>query len=294
MTAIILPEKHPLYQTFQQHAAEARLIFFAGLPGVGKSLLLQQMALIAAAAGRKVHLLQWDGTRGAFESESILARYPEDRGVTHAAIRKAVGLWARRAILDWHRRHPDLAHLLIGEVPLIGNRLVELVQPRTDEAESLLRDRSTRFLIPVPAKSVRAHIEEARQRSRDLPQHEKERQDASPRVLALLWQELHGLAAQLGLADAAPGRAAVPYDPAVYQAVYEQLLVQRHYSVVPIKEILPARGSVYASTGRFPELIASPAEAAAALARVEASYTAEELERAVGEWFLVTGQGASE
>jgi len=99
--------------------------------------MLQQFALIANEIGRVVHLLQWDVARGAFETPDLLARYPEVNGITHAAIRKAVGLWAREAVWRWERAHGEARHLLIGETPLIGNRLIELAQRREDEVEPL-------------------------------------------------------------------------------------------------------------------------------------------------------------
>ena len=123
---------------------------------MGKSLLLQQLSLIAGEVGRRVHLLQWDVARGPFETPEILARYPETDGVTHAVIRKAAGLWAREAVGAWQRRHADPRDLLIGEVPLIGNRLIELVQRRDDEVEGLLAGEGSVFLIPVRlARSAR-------------------------------------------------------------------------------------------------------------------------------------------
>src|SRR6187401_1123619 len=114
------------------------MVFVAGLPGVGKSLFIRELARAAHAAGRTVHLLQWDVVRLAFASPSIDARYPERDGITHAVIRKAVGRWARAAVLRWYRAHHASTHILIGEVPIIGNRLLELVQVQDNEAEPLL------------------------------------------------------------------------------------------------------------------------------------------------------------
>src|SRR4051812_13196676 len=130
--ASVLPADSNLYRRLHAAAVERRCVFFAGLPGVGKSLLLQQLSLIATSAGRRVSLLQWDVARGPFERPEILARYPETDGVTHAVIRKAAGLWARGAVAAWDRDHPDAADMLVGEVPLIGNRLIELVQQQAD------------------------------------------------------------------------------------------------------------------------------------------------------------------
>ena len=67
-------------------------------------------------------------------------------GVTHAAIRKAVGLWAREGVRRWDQAHPEDRHLLIGETPLIGNRLIELAQRREDGVEPLLAGRSGQWV----------------------------------------------------------------------------------------------------------------------------------------------------
>ena len=67
-----MPESPHIFRKFSQLIEDADLVFFAGLPGVGKSLLLQQMTLMALAAGRRVTLLQWDVARQPFETP----RYP--------------------------------------------------------------------------------------------------------------------------------------------------------------------------------------------------------------------------
>ena len=100
--------------------AQQRMVFFAGLPGTGKSLLVHQLTHLAASAGRSVHLLQWDVARPAFEASAAGRRYPLADGVTHPVIRKAAGLWARRALVAWDARHPDPRHLLVGETPFVG------------------------------------------------------------------------------------------------------------------------------------------------------------------------------
>src|SRR5437899_10129963 len=110
------------------------MVFFAGLPGTGKSLL----AHLAGDSGRRIHLLQWDVARPVFEASGAGRRYPLADGVTHAVIRKAAGLWVRRTIAVWHERHPEPQHLLVGETPFAGNRFVELAQRLDDRAEALL------------------------------------------------------------------------------------------------------------------------------------------------------------
>jgi hypothetical protein len=271
-TNIIIPPTIPLYDSFQKLATQQRLVFFAGLPGVGKSLLLQQLALMAHEKGRLVHLLQWDVTRAPFETPEILARYPELDGVTHAAIRKAVGLWARVGVMQWHAAYPEAQHMLIGEVPLIGNRLIELVQQRDDQIESLLASAQTTFLIPIPSRAVRQTIEATRKRTIAKPQHERESADAPPNVLQALWQALYRLAHQLGMVDSLTDKP-LPYNPDIYAGVYQHLLQHRHAEPLLIDSLLPASGSVYELNVVASELIATPDAVADIMAQIQRDYS---------------------
>lgn len=147
---VIIPQNSDLYHTLNAAAQQRRIVLFAGLPGVGKSLYLQQLSLLAHENGRFLHSLQWDVSRLAFEVEAILSRYPEVDSITHPIIRKAVGLWARQGVQQWHEAHPDPRHMLVGEVPLVGNRLVELAQRQDDGVEPLLASEQTTFFFARP------------------------------------------------------------------------------------------------------------------------------------------------
>ena len=289
-TASILPTDSALYGTLRQAATRRRCVFFAGLPGVGKSLLLQQLALIAREAGRTVHLLQWDVARGPFETPDLLARYPETDGVTHAVIRKAAGLWARDAVAGWHEQHADPNHLLIGEAPLIGNRLIELVQQRDDAAETLLAGEGSVFLVPVPSRQVRAHIEAARVREMASPAHERERANAIPRLVQALWEEMAAVGRELGIAQSqhAAGQTgqAVGFDPDLYGAVYLRLLRHRPAALLPVTTALPVQDSVYAGLGAVRDLAPTPEDVRRIMAVVEQRPVAE-IEREVAGWFHV-------
>lgn len=280
MSKIILPTDSNIYTTFQQLAAQQRMVFLAGLPGTGKSLLIQQLAGLAHQAGRTVHLLQWDVTRAAFETAVLLQKYPEIDGVTHPAIRKAVGLWARTAVHHWHQTH-NPNHLLVGEVPLIGNRLTELTQPLDDAAEPLLSAPACCFVIPTPSKAVRQVIEDARARSIANPRHEKEARDAQPNVLQMLWEEVAAIGHKLGLTDGQN----LAYDPGVYTAVYQHLLQHRHHQTLPIDTVLTPNGSAYALHLNGTELAATPDEVVNIMQQIEQAYTSDALEHAVENWF---------
>ena len=232
-------EGSPLFDTLGALAREARLVFFAGLPGTGKSLLIHQLAHLAHARGRRVHLLQWDVARPVFEASRAGRRHPQVHGVTHGVIRLAVGRWAREAVARWHARHPGLDHLLIGETPFIGHRLIALARTASDDAEPVLAAESTRFVIPVPSRDLREHLEGERERRARDPRHPREREDAPPAVLRALWRELFEVARKLGIADRS---AEAGYDPEIYRRVYERLLVHRHALALPLDTVLPVSG----------------------------------------------------
>jgi hypothetical protein len=270
-----------LHERLRRLARTSRMVVVAGLPGTGKSLLLHQLAHVAAAMGRAIHLLQWDVARPAFEASPAGRRYPVVAGVTHPIVRRAVGLWARRALVDWERRHPGARHLLIGEAPFVGHRLIELARRLDDAAEPLLSAPSCRFVVAVPSAEVRRLIEAERERRAARPLHALEREDAPPEVLQALWRELVGVARRLGGAGA--GGDDAPYDPDVYRRVYERLLRHRHVTVVPLDVVLPTGHlSVYDFDVARADVVPSTAEARAALGEAEALGDAD-----VSGWWVV-------
>jgi len=263
--------------------ADRRMVFVAGLPGTGKSLLVHQLVHIAARAGRQVHLLQWDVARPGFEASHAGRRYPQVNGVTHAVIRRATGLWARGALADWDERHPAPEHLLVGETPFVGNRFVELARRLDDRAEALLTAASCRFVIAVPSREVRSFIEAERERRSASPRHPREREDASPRVLRDLWRDLASIEA--------PGRAArdapVPYDPILYTRVYERVLRHRPREVLAQDVILPTGTmSVYDFDVQARDLVPTEPEAEAFVREVERGYLdLTTLEAEIARWW---------
>jgi hypothetical protein len=265
--------------------ARRRMVFFAGLPGTGKSLLVHQLAHLVSGAGRRVHLLQWDVARPVFEAVPAGRRYPLVDGVTHAVIRKAAGLWVRHAVARWSERHHGAQHLLVGETPFVGNRFVELAQRADDDVESLLADPSCRFAIAVPSRDVRAFLEAERERRAARPLHPREREDAPPHVLRDLWGDLLALGKRLGIA--APDGA--PYDPTVYRRVYETVLRHRHVDIVALDVILPTeRLSVYDFAAAPPSLAPTEADAEEFIREVERRYAdPRALEREIAHWWEV-------
>ena len=262
--------------------AQRRLVFLAGLPGTGKSLVVHQLAHLAAEAGRRVHLLQWDVARPVFEASPAGRRYPLRDGVTHAVIRKAAGLWVRQAVVAWNERHPGPEPILIGETPFAGGRFVELARPLDDGAEADLTSASCRFVIAVPSRAVRRFLEAERARRSDHPLHPREREDAPPRVLRDLWRELAQIAGRLGI-----GEPSDDYDPAVYRRVYETILRHRNVESLPLEVILPTETlSVYDFAVDPPNLVPTDDETRVFVAAVERRYPDPTvLEREIEGWW---------
>jgi hypothetical protein len=294
--ARLVVEADPQLAEAMRGLAQQRMVFFAGLPGTGKSLLVHQLTHLAASAGRSVHLLQWDVARPAFEASAAGRRYPLADGVTHPVIRKAAGLWARRALVAWDEHHPDPRHLLIGETPFVGNRFVELARRLDDPAEALLSAQSCRFVIAVPSREVRRFLEAERERRAASPLHPREREDAPPQVLRALWRDLHDVARGMAIAKPEPetpggrGQSASadgpPYDPVVYQRVYETVLRNRNVQALALSTILPTETlSVYDFAVAPPDLAPTEAEADELIRDVERRYPdAAALQREIARW----------
>lgn len=236
---LLLAADSPLHAALTTFATTARVVVVTGLPGTGKSLLIHQLAQLAHAGGRAVSLLQWDVVRPVVEGSRAARAYPASHGVTHGMVRVAVGRWARGAIAAWDTQRPADA-VLIVEAPLVGHRLVELARPTADAAEALLSGPRAPFIVPVPSRTLRAHLEAERGRRALAPRHPREREDAPPEVLRDLWRQLARLAAALGLAPLPPASADLPYDPAIYAAVYEHVLRRRNRKVLSMDAALAA------------------------------------------------------
>jgi hypothetical protein len=278
---VLIDEASSLHAALTALAREARLVFFAGLPGTGKSILIRELAHLAHARRRAIHLLQWDVARPVFEASEAGRPYPQDNGVTHGLIRLAVGRWARAAVTRWYAQHPAFDDLLIGETPFIGHRLIELARPEQDEAERVLAAPSTRFVIPVPSRALREHVEAERTRRAQAPLHPREREDAPPHVLRALWDEVAAAAATLGISTDTAG-----YDPDVYRRLYERLLARRHTQTLPLDTRLPTGDvSAYDLRVATADLLPTPAETARFIAEAAARHPHDaDVRRAIDAW----------
>ena len=256
----MIPRNSSLWATLESLANSAQIVVFAGIPGAGKSLLVQQLARLSVNQGRQIQILQWDVARLAFETPSVLARYPEIDGFTDPMLRRAVGYWARSAICAWSQENQHSRQLLVVEAPLIGGRLIELADPSpnpgSDLSEPVLKAKSTRFVVPIPSLEVRHAIEQARARSIANPRHERERSDARVNVLQSVWLDVVDLARDLCW----PSPHHPTYDPKLYSFVYSHLLRSRNPVMLNIDTVFQTRSSVYDIDMEIKELSATTEE----------------------------------
>ena len=286
---LIVQEDPGLHHRLERLARDCRMVFFAGLPGTGKSLMIHQLAHLSAAAGRTVHLLQWDTARPVFEATPAGRRYPMRRGVTHNVIRKALGVWVRDALARWDKSCPGSEDLLIGETPLVGGRFAELARRLDDAAEPVLAATSCRFVIPIPSRDVRRFLEAARERRARRPVHAREREDAPPHLLRELWEDLAGVAPRLGIDAVREGSRPLPYDPALYGRIYQRVLSHRHTEILSMEKPLPSESiSVYEFAIAAHDVVPAPEEAAGAIEQAERRYPdPDALQQEIDRWYEV-------
>jgi hypothetical protein len=270
------------HRALQAAAAETRCIVICGVPGMGKSLLLREQALIALAQRRTIHRLQWDVARQPFERADILARYPEIEGSTHPMIRRAAGLWVRRAVARWFEEQTDERHLLLIEAPLVGARFIELARIERDAAEIHLAAPATRFLVPVPSSEVRQAIHAARATEMAAPRHARDAANALPVVVDALWQAVVEAAQALALPEAPAGSRG--YSATLYAALYRHLLRHRHVQDVPVTEVIAGAGSPHEHAQPSPELAPADTEVSTLIAQAEAEGV-ETVVRASDAWY---------
>jgi len=230
----IIPISSPTYQSLQKSAKSAKAVVFSGLPGVGKSLYINQFQLIAKAEGRKVTVIQWDIARKAFEIPSIAARYPMGEGVVHNGVKLSAGKWLLATIKQWIVDHENDNQLLLIEAPLVGHRFIELAKIQEDATlEAFLKKEAFQIIAPIPSKKVREKIEADRRAQ--ISEDAKTWVGAKPSVMLMLWKMICGIANEFGRNIPMDGQP--PYDPEVYEFVFAKILKHRHFLPLHIEEV---------------------------------------------------------
>ena len=198
-------------------------------------------------------------------------------------IRKAIGMWTRNAIADWHRDNKSDEHILVGEAPFVGERFMQVAKVYEDTAEALLASERTQFILPVPTKRVRQVIEAKREKTISNPQHPHEKEDAPPNILRMLWYEIHRIAEDMDFAENAGSQP--DYDPDVYRKVYEYLLQHRNSITLSVDEVFEAAGSVYELEDIVSHLQATEDEVEQIMAQLERESTVEAIQAEVDGWY---------
>jgi len=280
----VIPKSSPIFQTLEKTAKTAKAVVFSGLPGVGKSLYINQFQLIAAAEGRAVTVIQWDIARKAFEIPAIAARYPMGDGVVHNGVKLSVGKWLLATIMQWLTDHEKDNQLLLIEAPLVGHRFIELAKKQEDKKlEAFLSSELFQVLMPIPSKKVRAKIEADRRAQ--IAEDAKIWVGAKPSVMLMLWKMICGIANKFGRNISMDGQP--PYDPEIYEFVFTKILKHRHFVPLHIAEIFEVHIVDEKELHPTGSLAAADAQALHFSELIAAKYlTDEALDAVVSNWYL--------
>lgn len=283
MNQNIIPEKSPVYQQLLLSARMAEVLVFSGLPGVGKSLYINQFQTLAKKEGRKVTIIQWDIARKAFETPEIAAQYPMGKGEVHNGLKLIAGAWLIDTIKAWLTTKADKGLLLI-EAPLVGHRFVEIAKKQADTAfEDYLSSPAFQVMIPIPSKEVRNKIEADRRAQ--VQEDAQQWTGAKPSVMLLLWKMLCGIAKQMGRNIPMDGQP--PYDPEVYEFVFSKVLQRRHFIPLHIEEIYKINIGDEAELHHTGSLAADPATANRYAQKIWKQYPDESvINKLVDAWYL--------
>jgi hypothetical protein len=264
---LLFDKNSQLYNTLYQTACSAKIVMFSGLPGVGKSLYINQFHQIAQQQGRSLTVIQWDIARKGFETPEISAFYPLGDGLAHPGVLVAAGAWLMETVQEWILTHSDSKNLLLIEAPLIGNRFVELVKKGQNEAlEDFLQSDQFQVLVPLPVWT-----------------------GAKRPVLLALWRMMCRIAHELGknvvLTEEQP-----PYDPAIYSYVFERVLKYRHHTFLHLDTIYAVSPTTTDTFHQLPSLVPNPQDAYRHALQVRQQYpTDEALTDFVKNWFKHDG-----
>ncbi len=281
----IIPTSSLVYKSLEQAAITAKGLVFSGLPGVGKSLYINQFQKIAAAAGRNVTVIQWDIARKAFETPEIAKHFPMGDGVVHNGLKLSVGKWLLNTIKDWLSTNKK-EDLLLIEAPLVGHRFVELAKIQEDPIlEEFFKSESFQIIAPIPSKKVRAKIEA--DRAAQIAEDAKVWSGAKPSVMLMLWKMICGIANEFGRNIPMDGQP--PYDPEIYEFVFGEILKHRHFVPLHIDEVFDVNITDEKELHNTGSLAADAATANQLAKDILEKYpTSKSVDEIVDTWYLVT------
>lgn len=281
---MIIPKDHHLYNQFKQLIEDKRLVVFSGLPGVGKSLYINEFFRLAQELNVPIDLIQWDVARKAFETDLITERFPMGDGLVHNGLKLIAGEWLIRFVKKWLILNEDTDRILLVEAPLVGHRFIELVKPIPDTfLESFLSSDQTVVLMPVPTKEVRSAIEAARKEQVD--EDAKVWFGAKPSVMQMLWNMTCKIAIELGYD--LEEKDHYEYDPEIYIWVFDKILKHRHFVPLNIDTLFDVPKGSEEELHKLESHSADEYEANKIGSRIIEQYQdSDEIDRIVNGWYL--------
>ena len=280
----IIPQSSPIFQSLEKAASTAKVVVFSGLPGVGKSLYINQFQQLAKASFKAVTVIQWDIARKSFETAEIAARYPMGPGIVHNGVKLSVGNWLMDTLKKWLKDNQSSNSILLIEAPLVGHRFIELAKHQEDAAlEEVLKSSAFQVIVPIPSKEVRAKIET--DRKAQISEDAKTWVGAKPSVMLMLWKMICGIANEMGQNISMDGQP--PYDPAVYEFVFKKILQHRHFIPLHVEEIFSLDVADEKDLHNTGSLAADEKTANQYSAAIAAIYpTDSALDEVVDSWYL--------
>ncbi len=279
----IIPADNKIGVSFRSAVKTQKMIFVAGLPSSGKSLMLQQLAILAHQINRPVYTIQWDASRQSFETEEGLKKYPEHNNLTHPGIRKAAGIWIRQAVQAWFELNRSTNAILIAELPVVGGRFVELLQPIKDDAEAILSSSDVLFFVPIPTHEMRKVITGHRAETFANPRNDQETKDAPISIVQNEWMITRQLYNTWNNNEGSSGSDS-DYCPEIYTQVFNRLMRFRHFEILNIDQSFGKGDSAYDRPVPVTEIYASDSEVSEILATIERLFPGKESEKATDGW----------
>ncbi len=279
----IIPTSSPLFSLLDEVASSTQVVVFSGLPGVGKSLYINEFKLIAKSKERPLDIIQWDVARKAFETPYIMEHFPMGAGTVHDGLKLMAGQWLMDELDLWLEAHGGTDRMLLIEAPLVGHRFVELAKQNEDaELEKFLSSDHMKVLVPIPSKEVRKKIEA--ERIRQVDEEAKVWSGAKPSVMLMLWKMTCGIANEMGREIDLSSQP--EYDPEVYNFVYGNILKHRHFVPLEIEEVfqVPEQDEAVLHDNNSMTADAETADHYAMM--IKDKYTDEGITELVSKWYL--------
>jgi hypothetical protein len=281
--AQIIPQDSPVFLELTELADNSKVVVFSGLPGVGKSLYVQEFQAIAQSKEIAVDVIQWDVARKAFETSYILAHYPMGDGTVHNGLKLIAGKWLLVRLKQWIEANRDNKKILLIEAPLVGHRFIELVKVNADKSlETFLSSDQFKVVMPIPSRDVRQAIESAR--ADQVKEDAQVWLGAKPSVMLMLWKMTCGIANEFGMDIDMSGQP--PYNPAIYEYVFSEILKHRHFVPLYIDALFDVPPQSESELHTLDSFIAEEEEANALAKEIIEQYSESEIDHIVDRWYL--------